>query len=196
MTKGSDIAHRIKWKLRTLLYRSPEMRLASIPTKALLCDDVVYRGQDFAGAPIERFPMVDLYRLYDKNRNSAFEKFHHWMGDWLILRQGWKIPKRKGGMANGSLYTLVCELHQEKLKRPLDDFSQSDKELVDEAIAMRARHYFIDVYESIKTRGYDDSMAPPITCVRRGDAYMIKNGHHRAAALLVLGYEMVKVMPI
>jgi len=119
--------------------------------EAFLCDDVVYKGQDFAGAPLEHFPMVDIFRLYDSDQHAALEKFRHWMQEWLLVRQGWKIPKRKGGMAKGSLYTLVH---------------------------------------------YDDSMNPPITCVQRGESYMIKNGHHRAAALLVLGFDAVMAQPM
>ena len=164
--------------------------------EAFLCDDVVYKGQDFAGAPLEHFPMVDIFRLYDSDQHAALEKFRHWMQEWLLVRQGWKIPKRKGGMAKGSLYTLVHELHRDKYRRKLHDFERCDKQLIDKAIVTRARHYFVDVYESIKNRGYDDSMNPPITCVQRGESYMIKNGHHRAAALLVLGFDAVMAQPM
>jgi hypothetical protein len=195
MTEGSDITQRIK-NLGGFITLFPKQHLTSISIDTFLCDDVIYRGQDFAGAPLEQFPMVEIFQLYDSNQQVAFEKFHRWMREWLFVRKGWKIPKRKGGMAKGSLYTLISELYRDKYQRKLRDFDCCDRRLVDKAIALRARHYFVDVYESIKNNGYDVLMGSPITCVRCGDAYMIKNGHHRAAALLVLGLETVMAQPI
>ena len=172
---------------------SPTQGLTTVPMETLLCDDVVYKGQDFSGESLERFPMADIFRLYERDPSAALEEFRRWMRDWLLARRGWKIPKRKGGMANGSLYNLVRELHREEHDRTLRDFEHADVRLIDKAIDMRARHYFVDVFESIKSKGYDDAAGFPITCERRGDKYMIKNGHHRAAALFVLGVSAVKV---
>jgi hypothetical protein len=175
---------------------SPVQGLTTVPMETLLCDDVVYKGQHFSGEPLERFPMVDIFRQYEGDPGAALEEFRRWMREWLLARSGWKIPKRRGGMANGSLCNLVRDLYRAKHNRRLRNFEEADAPLIDKAIDMRARHYFVDVFESIKSKGYDDTSGFPITCARHGDKYMIKNGHHRAAALFVLGVGAVKVRRI
>lgn len=191
---AKPLSKRLKNTLRRIFVGDAGARPVIAPLDSLYCDDVVYAGQPFAGGPLASFPMVVIFQTYEKDRDRAFELFGAWMREWLLERDGWKTPKTEGGMQNGSMCRLIEELHRRDNRGALAGIDQAGDAVIDEAIRLRAEHYFA-VFGSIKTRGFDATLQPPITSIMREDRRMIKNGHHRAAALLVLGYNEVPVYP-
>jgi hypothetical protein len=179
---------------RGLARLRPGRGLRRVPVGRLRCDAVHYRGQAFAGQPLEAFPMVAVFRAYQRDPERAHALFRSWMRAWFLDRDGWTMPARHGGMADGPLHRAVRALHEQRHGRALADPRTAEPELIDEAIALRARHYF-DVFDSIRRNGYDEARNPPITGVRVGRDTMLKGGHHRASALLVLGYRRVPIGP-
>ena len=173
----------------------PRPWLRRVPVGRLRCDAVHYQGQAFAGQPLEAFPMVAIFRAYQQDPDRAHGLFRSWMRAWFLDRDGWKTPASQGGMTDGPLYRTVCALYEQRHGRTLTDPRTAEPELIDEAIALRARHYLENVFDSIRRDGFDEARTPPITGVRVGKDTMIKAGHHRASALLVLGYKDVPIGP-
>jgi len=169
-------------------------RLRAVPIELMLCDNAGYKGQPFAGAPLSEFPMVKVFELFQTDPATAYACFGEWIRGWFFGERGWQTPKTEGGMADGSLFRLIQQLHRESKDLDLVDFNEADPELVDQAVRQRAEYYCNDVFESIRRDGYKE-VGAPITYIRNGDRYLLKNGHHRAAAALVLGYTRLRACP-
>ena len=182
-------------KIRHALGVVPAKSLRRIPIVLICTDNIAYQGQDFAGQPIDRFPMVEIFRLYETDPEAAHEKFERWMRTWLLERDGWRISKLDGGMAAGSLFRTIAELYRDAHSEEATDFALIENSIVHTAIEKRARYYFVEVFESIRDNGYDKSVEPPITYVRENGRYLLKNGHHRAAAMIALGHSDIIIGP-
>ncbi len=118
--------------------------------------------------------------------------FREWMRDCLVNKQAWKLPNAEGGYISGTLMNEIAQCHREKgiAFKGFYDFNMS---LVDKAIRHRVSYYF-DLFESIKNRGFVTSDSSHIYCHTSPDGLLyIKEGHHRASALWVLGYEEILV---
>jgi hypothetical protein len=139
--------------------------------------------------------MVRVFELYEEDPEKAYAYFNEWIRGWFFGSRGWRVPKSEGGMANGSLFRLIHRLHHENRNLDLVDFDEADSELVDRAIQQRAEYYCADVFDSIRRQGLRETAGDSVTYIRNGDRYVLRNGHHRVAAALVLGYERIRAYP-
>lgn len=168
-------------------------RLTSVPIDRLRCQEKLFSDlQGFAGKTIDHFPPCRFYEMYMDDPEGARDAFRTWMWDCLVHKQGWQVPKAQGGWITGSLMDAIAQCHHEE-GIPFDDFRDADMALVEKGIRIRVR-YYLDLFESIKNRGYITSFTPPILCrsAEGGELY-IENGHHRVSVLWALGYEKVPV---
>jgi len=168
-------------------------RLVQIPIDKLLCQERTFiELRVYSGQSIETFPPCRFFEMSLTDPQKAYGAFGQWLRECLIDKQAYNVPISEGGWANGSLVKQVFQVHQEH-GLALTDFERADPALVDEAIA-RCVHYYFDVFDSIKEKGYDGSQYPPIYCQAENGAFFIENGHYRVSALWALGYEKASVV--
>ncbi|HUO50618.1 MAG TPA: hypothetical protein VMU25_03615 [Candidatus Paceibacterota bacterium] len=177
--------------IRTRLKR-PFLR--EIPLSAIICDDSPsYREAGYGGTPIREWPFYRFYAMYLSGaKEEAARAYEKWYAEQFA--QFKDVPKTRGGMQGGSLERTIIELHRNRAI----PFTHSvyDPDLVKEGIAQRVHERF-ELLESIKQKGYTPSPRDLVKGIRRGNTIMLKHGHHRAAALLALGYsEMPSVFVV
>jgi len=166
--------------------------LISVPIAQIRCQETPFSAlQGFSGKPIEYFPPSHFFELSLTEPQHAFDAFADWLRICLRDLQAWKVPRSQGGWANGTLVTTIFEVHREH-GIPLTDFEQADPILINEAIVRRTQYYF-GILDSIRQKGFNTSLFPPIYCRPRNDFYVIADGHHRVSALWVLGYSEANV---
>ncbi len=147
--------------------------------------------QGFSGKSIEKFPPCGFYKNSLENPLKAYDKFYGWLRYCLIDMNAWKVPRCEGGWANGTLVTIIRELHLENGIK-FQNIAIAEPSLINEGIAIKAK-YYMDLFEKIQKKGFQQSLYPPIYCKVRDGLYYLENGYHRAAALWVLGYPEISV---
>lgn len=146
--------------------------------------------QGFAGRTIDRFPPSRFFTTYLEDPDRARGDFTSWYRRWFVTERGWQVPKRFGGMEGGSLERTARALFLERHGRSPKRVDDVESDLVDEAIRLRVEHYFA-LLRSIRDHGFDPGSALP--CDIEGDLFILRNGHHRASALYVLGCETAPI---
>jgi hypothetical protein len=158
-----------------------------VPFEQLRHDDrAAYVKEGYGGRPIECFPPFGFYRLFAAGRSEeAVDSFRSWYREQF--RKYARVPKRLGGMQDGSLYRLVAsECVAEGVPFRADEPALSDSPL-ERAIELRVSQR-LELFASIRDRGFLSSASTPILGIRRPGEIRLTGGHHRAAALRVLGY--------
>ncbi|HEX6202960.1 MAG TPA: hypothetical protein VF100_08155 [Thermoanaerobaculia bacterium] len=178
-------------RLGRLLRPEAPTVVVEVPLALLRCQVTPFgERQGFAGRPIDRFPPAGFFatRLVDPSRAEA--DFAAWYRLWFVERQGWRVAKRRGGMRGGSLDRTVRRLFSERTGRPPASIDEVDAATIEQAIGLRVAYYFA-LLDSLRQRGQDAGSALP--CTRGGELYVLRDGHHRAAALRALGAERVTI---
>ena len=176
---------------RKLIYRPKQVKIDIIRCQK----DKEYSNLcGFGGKPIKDFEPYRIFKDYLKDQELAYKLFIKWLYKMFIYDEAWKIPKSKGGMKNGSLYLRVDKLFEEKGQSINSNSLLENKDLLEMAMMQKIQHYF-DVFESIRTKGFNWSMYP-IIAVKEDGLYYLINGHHRIAMLSVLGYDKVAILKI
>ena len=184
--------HRFKGFRHRLTARK---NLVKIPLNKIRCQKRPFSEQQgFSGKPIASFPPARFFKMSLDDYDKAYEAFCDWFRECLVEMKAWQIPEADGGWAGGSFVRAVYKLHEEHGK-PLTDFEYADQNLVDEVIAQQVKHY-LGVVKSIRKKGFDDLIYPPIYCESENGYYYLENGHHRVSSLWALGYDDVAVMLI
>jgi hypothetical protein len=175
--------HPTRKAVRLLVLR----RLArDVPFDEVRHDDrAVHVKEGYGGRPIEYFPPFAFYQLFADGRSEeAIASFRSWYREQF--RKYARAPKRLGGMLNGSLYRLVAsQCVAEGVPFPVDDPAPSIP--LERAIALRVSQR-IELFVSIRDRGFLSAASTPILGIRRTRRVYLTGGHHRAAALRVLGH--------
>jgi hypothetical protein len=158
-------------------------------------DRPVYRFEGYGGGPIACFPPFRFYRLFhDGRRDEAFETFSAWYVDQF--RKYASVPKKLGGMQNGSFHRLLLSISGGDSGAVLALGSPSE-DLLRRAAMLRVEQRMA-LFEGIRDLGYQVVRAKPVLGVRRDRNVYLTGGHHRAAALTVLGqqaFPRVSVFP-
>lgn len=150
--------------------------------------------QGFSGKQIDFFPPCSFFRKYLEENQQAQIDFYNWMHHCLIDLQGWKIPKIDGGWQNGSLHRLIIQLHQEN-NLILCNVDEANPKLVAKAIVSRVNYYF-SLFNQIRNSIKNGEPLVPILCYPKdnNDSFVIYDGHHRTAALRILGVTLIDVI--
>jgi hypothetical protein len=152
-------------------------------------DRPVYVAEGYGGRPIDCFPPHRFFRLFVAGeREAAFDGFCAWYREQFARHAG--EPKREGGMQGGTLHRLLGDVCREAGAELPADPRAVDRRLLDDAIARRVRQRF-GLLEAIEKEGYRPELGKPVLGLRRGAEVMLLGGHHRAAALSVLGREVM-----
>lgn len=158
-------------------------------------DRPVYVFEGYGGRPIERFPPFRFYRLlHEGRRDEAFEGFSAWYIDQF--RRYGCVAKKLGGMQNGSFHRLLLSVSGVDSGTVLALGSTSE-DLLRRAAVLRVEQRMA-LFEGIRELGYQVGRAKPVLGVRRDRNVYLTGGHHRAAALKVLGqpsFPRVSVFP-
>ena len=147
-------------------------------------DRPVYVSEGYGGRPIECFPPFQFYRLFHGGaRDEAFERFSAWYVDQF--RKYASVPKKLGGMQNGTFHRLLLSVSGGDSDSVLAPGSTSD-DLLRRAAMLRVEQRMA-LFEGIRDDGYQVARTRPVLGVRRDREVYLIGGHHRAAALKVLG---------
>lgn len=179
-------------RLGRLLGRREGLRTA--PVSELRCQRKPFSElQGFAGRPIDDFPPCLFFRAYLTVPDRARRDFAAWYEEWFLEREAWRVAKAEGGMGGGSLARTAAALHRRRHGSEPEDPGRIGPDLVRRAIELRVDHY-LGLFESIQRRGFVPWLGPPIHVVSEGGRLYLENGHHRAAALRVLGIPALDVI--
>lgn len=147
-------------------------------------DRPVFVSEGYGGRPIDFFPPFRFYGLFHEGRrDEAFEKF----SDWYVeqFRRYGSVAKKLGGMQNGSFHRLLSSVSGGDSETLLAPASVS-QDLLRRAALLRVEQR-MELFEAIRDLGYQLARAKPVLGVRRDRNVYLTGGHHRAAALKVLG---------
>jgi hypothetical protein len=147
-------------------------------------DRPVFVAEGYGGRPIEAFPPYRFYRLFHEgSRDEASDRF----SDWYVeqFRKYGSAPKRLGGMQNGTFHRLLSSIAGGDPGALLPPESAGD-DLVRRAAVLRVEQRMA-LFEAIRDLGYQLARAKPVLGVRKERNVYLTGGHHRAAALRVLG---------
>jgi hypothetical protein len=158
-------------------------------------DRPVFVAEGYGGRPIDCFPPFRFYRLFhDGRRDEACEGFTAWYVEQF--RRYGSVPKKLGGMQNGSFHRLLQSVSGGDPGAMPAPESTSD-EILWRAALLRVEQRMA-LFEAIRDLGYQLTRAKPVLGVRRDRHVYLTGGHHRAAALKVLGqasFPQISVFP-
>jgi hypothetical protein len=156
-------------------------------------DRPVYVAEGYGGRPIDHFPPHAFFQLFAAGkREEAAAAFSAWYREQF--RRYADVEKRVGGMQNGTLHRLLLEVCREAGLGSADPRAP-DPRLFEEAIARRVKQRF-ELLESIRDDGYRAERGKPVLGIWRGDDVVLLGGHHRAAALSVLGSDVLPAVAV
>ena len=183
----------LKGLKRRITFALARKRPKEVTIDALRCQKLPYSDlQGFSGKPIEFFPPTIFFQTYSHDPQKGFQDLCDWYKEWFIQKQAWKVAKREGGMKGGTLARSVSKVFREQMGKPLENLEDAPVELVEKVIQNRVQ-YFIEMFDSIRNKGFIPSMGAPIYCFPQTGIFFIYNGHHRVSALRVLGYSRVTI---
>jgi hypothetical protein len=166
-----------------------------VPLDAIGHDDrPCYRAEGVAGLPIDRWPIFAFYRAYAAGeREAALERFERWTR--AQFDQYALVPKHLGGMSGGSLSRLIEQRHRAQ-GLPFDgDPRHADPEVVASAVRERVRER-LGLLDTIAKDGYRPELAGDVLGIRRREMVLLREGHHRAAILRVLGADCIPAVTV
>ena len=165
--------------------------LKDIPISSLRCEKKrVFVEEGWGGGPFENFPACVFFkRAVEGDEAAAIASMEKWYYERLIDRRLYSVAKAEGGMHGGSLCRLTSKLHQTNGIELKGDFGNADDALVRQAIKMRTQDRF-DLLNSIRQYGYRCE-GDYVSVEKEGDFYILRQGHHRVAALAACGYSSV-----
>jgi hypothetical protein len=141
----------------------------------------------WGGEHIKYFPPYSFYRTYiSGEKEKARKDMEQWYYNRFVKDKLYAVPKKRGGMLNGSIFKVVTEIHKLNRVKLKKDLSNSVPALVLQGIREKVKHRF-KLVESIIENGYQDTENP--VCLRKtGDYFVLIDGHHRVAAMAACGY--------
>ena len=165
--------------------------LKDVPISSRRCEKKrVFVEEGWGAKAFEHFPACGFFkRAIEGDQPAAMEAMEKWYYERLINRRLYAAPKVEGGMEDGSLCRLIARLHQTRGIELKKDFSNANEALVRQAIKMRTQDRF-DLLNSIRQHGYH-CKADYVSVDKEGDFYILRQGHHRVAALAACGYSSV-----
>lgn len=177
-------------KMPSLGKPKSRVSLTKAPIEKIRCQVKPFSQMlEFSGKPIYFFPPCKFYGIYLINPEEAYNRFFEWYHhSWFELK-AWEISKEDGGMRNGSLSKLICDLHKEAGIN-ISCFKDAKHCFISKAIDLRVEQYF-SLLNSIRKDGFDKSLRPPIKSVFKNGLYYLKGGHHRVSILYNLGFQEV-----
>ena len=146
----------------------------------------------FGGKHIKYFPPYQIFTQYLKQPTQARKDFALLLYNTFLEKNGWKIPKNKGGYYLGSLYSEIENIFKKKGIVINSKNLLANRVLIEQGIDIRIDHYF-NTFDSIIRNGYNPTLQP-IIAEKKDGLYYLKNGHHRTAMLLALGYKKILLM--
>jgi len=155
-----------------------QLFLKNVPLSSIRHNDLhCYVTEGFGAKPIEEWPFFSFFESYvSGERETAIQNFKDWYKDQLDKYHN--VPKNKGGMLHGSLYSLL----EEKCDKP---FIEVDESCKDKVIYERVLQRF-KLLEDIDKFGYKENNTERIDAFKKNGNVYLRGGHHRAAILLAL----------
>jgi hypothetical protein len=157
-----------------------------VPLERIRHDDrPIYVAEGYGGRSIDHFPPFRFYSaLHAGRRCEAIDGFAAWYV--RQFRTYGAVEKKQGGMRNGTLHRLLLSLGGGS-DAGHAAAEADDEDLLRRAARLRAEQR-MSLFESIRDLGYWVERTPPIIGAVRGRDVYLTGGHHRAAALRVLGW--------
>lgn len=168
---------------KQIIKESPAVLLSNVVHD----DKPVYKDAGYGAQPIPKWPFYEFIKLYTKGfQNQCVDKWSVWLfGQFSKYKL---IPKRKGGMFQGSVHRFAAEESKiETLKAiKFPDLLNSKDILYG---AQKLINQRLKMVESIRVNGYIPKKGEKILALKKNNKIVLKGGHHRAATLKALGYK-------
>ena len=157
----------------------------------------VSNSEGWGGKPIEYFPPFGFFLSYHRGKHSSAERdFSEWYYEQFLKKEYALVPKRNGGMFDGSLFNEVARLDPAiRVQLAHGQLSELDVQLVWQAIRNRV-HQRWQLYISIAEEGFIPARGNCISVASIDGKLEIQNGHHRLAILKILGYQSAPMLPL
>jgi len=165
------------------------MLVNDVSIEVIIHNDLYYYVlEGYGGKSVENWPFYGFfYEYYYGDKEKAFKNFCSWYIEQFS--KYFDKPKKLGGMYRGSLYTLIEKRYKEHgLVFNHENIEKVVKqEIFLESIAERVKQRF-EMFDNILQYGYNPDIGSNIYAVKKNKYVCLKGGHHRCAALKVLGY--------
>ena len=174
-----------------LFYKIMHSRSENVAISAIISEVTeVSTKEGWGGKHIEYFPPHKFYRIYMVgSKTEAKKSMEKWYYNRFIKDGLCIVPKKRGGMLNGSLFRTLAGIHKRNGIKLKDDLSNGECALVAQGIRERVEDRF-KLIESIIEHGYQNTARP--VCLRReGVVCVIVDGHHRVAAMSACDYSTI-----
>jgi len=180
---------------RSLIYFIRSMDHTDVSMSILRHDDKKCHIEEGSGAkPVEQWSIYLFFKTYTEGRKEeAVKNFTNWYLQQYVKYS--HIDKRYGGMFKGSLYNVIEKARGKNKPAPDNASAEIENSAVLEAITIFVRDRF-KLLDSIRAIGYSTKDRVKIIGVRRKDHIIIRNGHHRVAALKALGFSQVPLIQV
>lgn len=181
--------------IRSLIFFIRSKDHADVPISILRHDDKKCHIEEGSGAqPVEQWSIYIFFKTYAEGRQEeAVKDFTNWYLQQYVKYS--HIDKRYGGMHKGSLYNVIEKVSAEIKPAPDNASSEIEHTAVQEVVTSFVRERF-KLLDSIRAVGYSTKDRVKIIGVRRKDLIIIRNGHHRVAALKALGFSQVPLIQV
>lgn len=155
---------------------------------SILHNDLKYYNESgYGGEHIEKWPFYKFIKLWVSGNCEQARNL--WI-EWLVseFNKYCNKAKSKGGMYQGSVHRYSLNfLNNNKNEYWIDALSINKTNIKKGAAVLVDKR--IELIKSVINKGYSIQLADPIFAVRKGNRYVLKGGHHRAAIMHVIGHE-------
>lgn len=167
--------------------------LTHVDIKALRTEETLSSLKNgWGGKTINNLPAYPYFEQYiNGEKMEALEGltmyyFNRAINEKLIFKD-----KKQGGIKGGSAYQHIVSLHNKNNIILKDDLSNLDNNLVKRGFEERVKKRF-EMIDTIANEGYK-SRYNFIHATQKNGLYYLTDGHHRTAALALLGYKQIPV---
>ena len=154
----------------------------------ILHNDLKYYNESgYGGKQIEKWPFYKFIKLWVSGNYKQARDL--WI-EWLVneFNKYGNKAKSKGGMYQGSVHHYSLNYVNKNKNEHWIDALLINKINVKKGAALLVDKR-IELIRSVINKGYSVELTDPIFAVRKGNRYVLKGGHHRAAIMHVIGHD-------
>lgn len=149
-----------------------------------------YNKSGYGNTNITNWPFYKFIKVFMEGDSETAQRL--WV-EWLV-DEFYKYcldVKSKGGMYQGSVHQYAVDSISEKKEKFWLNPSLIDNKSIRKGAQLLVNRR-IRMIQSILKTGYQVRFADQIFAVKKGEAYVLKGGHHRAVILHIIGQKKLQ----